>query len=69
MGVSRNLPEVLGLDFVKGPATAPIKALRRHAASVGVDINNFQIMYTANISVGTPPQNFYVTFDTGSSNL
>lgn len=60
--------KVLGLDFVKLPKSGT--RLQRRANTVTVPlINNDEIQYLANISIGTPPKPFAVQLDTGSSDL
>jgi len=62
-------PKVFSIDFATVPANPHVKALRRRAGSVSADLDNLQLMYTTNVSIGTPPVYFGVTLDTGSSDL
>ena len=61
-------PRVLGVNFAK--VVKPGPRLQRRAGSVATPlVNNDQLQYLANISIGTPPQAFAVQLDTGSSDL
>ncbi|KAL6721526.1 hypothetical protein ACLMJK_000630 [Lecanora helva] len=64
-------PKVLSLDFHKQvPRNTPtLNRLRKRQKTVSVDIDNAQIAYLINMTVGTPPQPFSVQLDTGSSDI
>jgi len=70
----------LSIDFVKtrrdgGPIDTeyrlrPRRSRRRKRdANVAVTLDNSQVLYSANVSVGTPPQNLILQLDTGSSDI
>ena len=64
-------PKVFGLNFAKVRRDVPrdTPQLHRRAGVVTETLYNAQLLYVANISIGTPPQNVSVQLDTGSSNL
>ena len=66
-------PKVLGLDFhkVRREVDSSSPHLRRRAGSgtVTESLLHADILYIANVTVGTPPQNLSLQLDTGSSDL
>ena len=70
--IERDTPNVVGLDITKRHIPDPAKrgALRRRQShTVAETLDNYETLYLANVSIGTPPQNFSLHIDTGSSDL
>ena len=57
------------LDFVKFEGRHAAGSLSRRDNNLPIAMRNFRNTYLADISIGTPPQNFKVVVDTGSSDL
>ena len=64
-------PKVLGLDFVKvkKDVVTPMSHLQRRADTVEEGLYNAQLLYIANVTIGSPPQQLSLQLDTGSSDL
>lgn len=70
--IERDTPKVISLDIAKRHIPHPAKrdALRRRQSqTVTETLDNYETLYIANISIGTPAQNFALHIDTGSSDL
>jgi Eukaryotic aspartyl protease len=64
--------KVVKLDFAKHEIRdSNSKSLLRRAATVDTQVYNVQydLLYLVNASIGTPPQNFQLQLDTGSSDI
>jgi hypothetical protein len=69
-----SAPKVVNFDFHKRESSAKPEAegsLRRRASSVAATLYNAQgdLLYLVNATVGTPPQQFSLQLDTGSSDI
>lgn len=64
-------PKVWGLEFtkVKKAVDPAMSGLQRRAGTVTEELYNSQLLYIANILIGSPAQNLSVQLDTGSSDL
>jgi len=69
--VARENPAVVQLDTQRRNVVNPIAhdRLRRRQNVVQQTLDNLETLYFANVSMGTPPQNFRLHIDTGSSDL
>ena len=70
--VERDTPDVVGLDIARRHIPNPAKrdALRRRQSqTVTETLDNYETLYIANVSIGTPAQDFSLHIDTGSSDL
>lgn len=69
--VPRENPAVVRLDTQRRNVINPIAhdQLRRRQSVVQQTLDNLETLYFANVSMGTPPQNFRLHIDTGSSDL
>lgn len=70
--IERDTPNVVGLDLARRHVPDPVKrdALRRRQSqTVTETLDNYGTLYFANVSIGTPAQNFALHIDTGSSDL
>ena len=70
--IERDTPNVVGLDIARRHVPDSVKrdALRRRQSqTVTETLANYGTLYFANVSIGTPAQNFALHIDTGSSDL
>lgn len=66
--VNASPPKVVAFPFNK-EVRRDVSHLHRRAKSAEVTIDNAQILYFINVTVGTPPQPFSLQLDTGSSDI
>ena len=65
-------PKVLGFAFtkeVRRDASTNTNRMHRRQKSVTADIQNADLLYLINATIGTPPQSFGLQLDTGSSDI
>ena len=70
--VERDTPNVVGLDIARRHIPDPVNRdslRRRQSQTVTETLDNYGTLYFANVSIGTPAQNFGLHIDTGSSDL
>ncbi|KAK0512749.1 hypothetical protein JMJ35_004766 [Cladonia borealis] len=70
--IERATPNVVGLDIARRHIPDPVKRdtlRRRQSQTVTETLANYGTLYFANVTVGTPAQNFALHIDTGSSDL
>ncbi|MCJ1289948.1 hypothetical protein MMC34_001482 [Xylographa carneopallida] len=71
IGASLAEPAVLGASFRKEVRRDPthLNRLARRQNSVTATIENADLLYLINVTIGTPPQPFSLQLDTGSSDI
>ncbi|MCJ1435836.1 hypothetical protein MMC27_005212 [Xylographa pallens] len=64
-------PAVLGVNFKKEVRRDPthLNRLARRQKSITASIENADLLYLINVTIGTPPQPFGLQLDTGSSDI
>ncbi|KAH8716893.1 candidapepsin-4 precursor [Phaeosphaeriaceae sp. PMI808] len=69
--IPRENPQVIGLNIQRRHVSNPIAhdQLRRRQGTIQQTLDNLETLYFANVSLGTPTQNFRLHIDTGSSDL
>ncbi|KAJ5628381.1 hypothetical protein N7490_010609 [Penicillium lividum] len=68
----RDNPAVVGLDIKRRDISNPIardRARRKRADTVTVGLDNEELLYLVNVTLGTPEQSLRLVIDTGSSDL
>ncbi|MCJ1394695.1 hypothetical protein MMC18_007575 [Xylographa bjoerkii] len=71
IGASLAEPAVLGMSFTKEVRrdATHLNRLARRQKSVTASIENADLLYLINVTIGTPPQPFGLQLDTGSSDI
>ncbi|KAJ5903715.1 hypothetical protein N7504_006098 [Penicillium tannophilum] len=68
----RDTPAVVGFDIKRRDVTNPVardRARRKRADTVSVGLDNEELLYLVNVTLGTPEQSLRLVIDTGSSDL
>ncbi|KAJ6109785.1 hypothetical protein N7486_002020 [Penicillium sp. IBT 16267x] len=68
----RDTPAVVGFDIKRRDISNPVardRARRKRAGTVSVGLDNEELLYLVNVTLGTPEQSLRLVIDTGSSDL
>ncbi|KAJ5921549.1 hypothetical protein N7466_009875 [Penicillium verhagenii] len=68
----RDTPAVVGFDIKRRDISNPVardRARRKRSDTVSVGLDNEELLYLVNVTLGTPEQSLRLVIDTGSSDL